>query len=350
MMNRSGGQQRNAFSRWLRTGSLPREQAADRVELKFNPWHDTDDGRFTFAGSGRHFGAGAPTTERARSRPGGRAGLQEARVATRPKAKTVPRDTVGDRRGNAPVGSSRPKSNPVVEFVGGVGEGLYDVAEGTVAGVYSALTTHPATTVRNAGRGIAGLIDGAVAAEDTPARVQISRAVDAATNASARDLGRATGAVAGNVALATAPGAGMTKVATANRLRSARPQAVTFKPPQVQWVKENLNSKAAWKPYNDSATGSRPGLAPALRRTMPDGSTRPVKFDGIEGDTLIDRKWSVSGRSRAQSQILRQSAVLAEHRLIGTWEVPTVEQRTKAIKLLQKMNVKNIKVKVVKPW
>src|SRR3546814_5366045 len=29
------------------------------VEVKFNPWHDPEDGRFTFSGRGRYYGAGA---------------------------------------------------------------------------------------------------------------------------------------------------------------------------------------------------------------------------------------------------------------------------------------------------
>lgn len=40
-----------SLEHWIRTGHLP-----DAVQLKFNPWHDTDDGRFTFRGQGRHFG------------------------------------------------------------------------------------------------------------------------------------------------------------------------------------------------------------------------------------------------------------------------------------------------------
>lgn len=60
------------------------------------------------------------------------------------------------------------------------------------------------TTVRNAGRGMAGMIDAAIDAEDTPARIQVARAASA--GASARDIGRVTGTVAGNVALAAAPG------------------------------------------------------------------------------------------------------------------------------------------------
>lgn len=84
-------------------------------------------------------------------------------------------------------------------------------------------------------------------------------------------------------------------------------------------------------------------------RTMPDGSKRPVKFDGIQGEYVIDRKWGVRDAPRARAQLLRQSQVLAQHRLIGTWEVPTQVQMIKALKLQKKMNVTNIKVRVVKP-
>ncbi|MFS0771577.1 hypothetical protein [Sphingomonas sp. 1P08PE] len=64
---------------------------------------------------------------------------------------------------------------------------------------------------------------------------------------------------------------------------------------------------------------------------------------------MIDRKWSVVDRPRSRAQILRQSEALAEHRSIGTWEVPTPVQKTKALKLLKQMNITNIHVKVVKP-
>jgi hypothetical protein len=192
------------------------------------------------------------------------------------------------------------------------------------------------------------MIDAAVAAEDTPARVQASRAASAVANASARDIGRATGTVAGNVALAAAPGAALSKAAALRRLRMARPR-MTFDAPQIGWVKETTRSQEPWKAYNDAAAGARPGRAPTLMRTVADGSKRPVKFDGIQGDYLIDRKWSVVDRPRARAQILRQSQVLAEHRLIGTWEIPTPVQKAKALKLLKKMNITNIHVKVVKP-
>ncbi|WP_235214393.1 MULTISPECIES: hemagglutinin repeat-containing protein [Comamonas] len=65
---------------------------------------------------------------------------------------------------------------------------------------------------------------------------------------------------------------------------------------KVKWVDENAGMSQRARDYNDTATGTRSnpatqsGQAPALERTMPDGSTRTVKFDGVDGDVLVDRK------------------------------------------------------------
>jgi hypothetical protein len=369
MIKTSGGKQSSAFSWWLRTGKLPPARSPDGLELKFNPWHDPEDGRFTFAGAGRHYGASgtdAVSSEKRRALTSSNPApvlwdRSKSRNSALPKAGTSRAETAakdGQRPVNRaspkvkpePVEGSRPgnQPNPVTEFVGGVGEGLYDVGTQTVAGVRAALTTNPVATVCNAGRGIAGMIDAAIAAEDTPARIQASRAASAVANASARDIGRVTGTVAGNVALAAAPGAALSKAAVLRRLRMARPRT-TFDPPQIGWVTETTKSQKPWKAYNDAATGAQPGRAPTLMRTMADGSKRPVKFDGIQGDYVIDRKWKVVDAPHARAQLLRQSEVLAEHRLIGTWEVPTPVQKAKALKLFKKMKVANIHVKVVKP-
>lgn len=361
MNQTSSGRQQSAFSSWLRTGRLPRVRNPDGVEVKFNPWHDPEDGRFTFAGSGTRSGSGGgrPTAAASGRAPkiGGRDGAAPARVEPRPEA-AIPRAErlTSDRRttGVEPLpkpaaeSQSGDRPNPTAEFVGGVGEGLYDAAEGAVTGVYEVLTTNPVTTVRNAGRGVADMIDTAIAAEDVPARVQVARAADAVANASAREIGRATGSVVGNTALAVTPAAAVSKVSTLRHLRKARPRT-TYDPPKIGWAKETLKSQANWRFYNDSATGSRPGQAPTLMRTMPDGSKRPVKFDGIQGDYVIDRKWKVVDAPRARAQLLRQSEVLAQHRLIGAWEVPTSTQKVKARKLFKKTNVTNINVKVMKP-
>lgn len=354
MIRTSNHKQQSAFSHWLRTGRLPAVPNAGGIELKFNPWHDPDDGRFTFAGSGRHYGAGGgqsadganPRQSRISAKP--RAGVASAGQTARSTPKPPARGASEARF--KPVGAQQGKrGNPAVEFVSGVGEGLYDVAEGVVTGTYAALTTNPATTARTAVLGIADTIDAAIAAEETPARVQVSRAARAIGNATSRDIGRAAGSVAGNVAVSVVPGAAVAKVAAARRLRMARPRPGPFPPPQIGWVKERITSDKEWKLYNDSAAGARSGLAPTLMRTLPNGKKRPVKFDGFQGDYMIDRKWSVVDRPHARAQLLRQSEVLAQHRLIGVWEVPTPAQKALAHKLFKKMNVTNIVVKVVKP-
>ncbi len=354
MIRTSNHKQQSAFSHWLRTGRLPAVHNAGGIELKFNPWHDPDDGRFTFAGSGRHHGAGGgqvadranPRQPRNSVKP--RLAAAGAEQTARPTPKPAVRGAAGTRF--RPVGAQQGKrGNPAVEFASGVGEGLYDVAEGVVTGTYAALTTNPATTARNAVLGIADTIDAAIAAEETPARIQLARARNAVANASPRDIGRAAGSVAGNVAVSVAPGAAVAKVSAARRLRGARPSPGPFPPPQIGWVKERITSDKEWKLYNDSAVGARPGLAPTLMRTLPNGKKRPVKFDGFQGEYMIDRKWSVVDRPHARAQLLRQSEVLAQHRLIGVWEVPTPAQKALAHKLFKKMNVTNIVVKVVKP-
>jgi hypothetical protein len=360
MIEMSEDEWRRAFPIWLRTGRLPASTKNDAIERKFNPWHDPSDGRFTFAGTGHYYGAGkAKPTSRAPNILG-RDNPQKPRIAAGPKpearrAEQPARLSGRPEERGATGGQPKPiasrlgdQPNPAAEFVGGVGEGVYGVAEGAVSAAHSVLTTNPATTIRNAGVGIASMIDTAIAAEDTPARIQVSRAVDAVANASPREIGRATGSVAGNVALAVVPGAALGKISALRRLRGAPPRT-SYDPPQIGWVKENLGRDTPAKLYNDSATGAQPGQAPTLMRTMPDGSKRPVKFDGIQGEYVIDRKWRVVNRPRARAQLLRQSEVLAQHRLIGTWEVPNEAERIAALKLLRKMNVTNIKVRVVKP-
>ena len=51
------------FSYYLRTGRTRRFEQL--TELKFNPWHDPDDGRVTVVGQGRYFGGPARTPSNA---------------------------------------------------------------------------------------------------------------------------------------------------------------------------------------------------------------------------------------------------------------------------------------------
>jgi filamentous hemagglutinin len=124
---------------------------------------------------------------------------------------------------------------------------------------------------------------------------------------------------------------------------------------KVKWVDENAGMSKIARDYNDSATGARSnpvtqsGQAPALERTMPDGSTRLVKFDGVDGDVLVDRKISVVTTNKAKDQALRQSEVLNQNGLTGRWEVSSDAQAARATKMLSDLGITNIIVKVVKP-
>jgi hypothetical protein len=91
------------------------------------------------------------------------------------------------------------------EFGRGLAHGVYNVGANVVTGVYHLVTTSPLTTIKSTGRALAGGIDSILAAENTPARGQLSRAANSLSNASAYDLGYGAGNVAGNVVLLVAP-------------------------------------------------------------------------------------------------------------------------------------------------
>jgi hypothetical protein len=55
-----------AFGIWLRTGRLVQDVP---IEVKFNPWHDRENGRFTFVGQGNYFPRGGRASNAASSRP-----------------------------------------------------------------------------------------------------------------------------------------------------------------------------------------------------------------------------------------------------------------------------------------
>lgn len=91
MIRTSNHKQQSAFSHWLRTGRLPAVSNTGGIELKFNPWHDPDDGRFTFAGSGRHHGAGG-------GQAAGRPGASRASLGTRRARRITKIEYVEDPR------------------------------------------------------------------------------------------------------------------------------------------------------------------------------------------------------------------------------------------------------------
>lgn len=90
-MDLSISDRRRAFEFWLRTGQWPLVRRADGTELKFNPWHDPEDGRFTFSGRGRFFPRGSSGGLRAggSTRFGGGGGATGSWDAQRPKHRPV---------------------------------------------------------------------------------------------------------------------------------------------------------------------------------------------------------------------------------------------------------------------
>lgn len=84
-MQTSRSLERQAFTFWLRTGRLPPPRAADGRELKFNPYHDPDNGRFTFAPGGPRSLRSVVTSDKRRSKvsaPDMNAGTPSVRTET----------------------------------------------------------------------------------------------------------------------------------------------------------------------------------------------------------------------------------------------------------------------------
>lgn len=121
----------------------------------------------------------------------------------------------------------------------------------------------------------------------------------------------------------------------------------------ITWIDEDASMSAQAKAYDQAAMGSRSNIetgksqAPSLTRTTVDGQITAVRFDGVDGDVLIDRKLSVVTTQKAKNQLFRQSEALQQNGFLGRWEVPTQVQANRATKLFNELGVTNITVKVV---
>lgn len=123
---------------------------------------------------------------------------------------------------------------------------------------------------------------------------------------------------------------------------------------KVKWVDENAGMSLRAKNYNDSATGARSnittkkGQAPTINRTDIENNSKPVRFDGVDGNVMIDRKVSVVTTAKAKDQAIRQSNALKNNNMTGRWEVPNQTQANRAQKMFDELQIKNIEVKIVK--
>ncbi len=109
--------------------------------------------------------------------------------------------------------------------------------------------------------------------------------------------------------------------------------------------------------YQASAGGARSSIAahkpevPALRydNLNPNGKNL-VRFDGLEGNTLIDRKFSITSKSKQLEDLRRMSRALSQNpEYLGRIEVPTQAIANRAKKILENLGIQNIDVKVVVP-
>nr|WP_242628955.1 hemagglutinin repeat-containing protein [Xanthomonas oryzae] len=84
---------------------------------------------------------------------------------------------------------------------------------------------------------------------------------------------------------------------------------------EITWVDEKASMGPKARNYNDSAPGARSNVetqssqAPAITRITPEGTARQVKFDGVDGDVLVDRKISVVTTPKVKDQALRQGSL-----------------------------------------
>ncbi|MCY0940948.1 polymorphic toxin-type HINT domain-containing protein [Streptomyces antarcticus] len=119
---------------------------------------------------------------------------------------------------------------------------------------------------------------------------------------------------------------------------------------EVHWVPENAHMSPQAQAYDSGATGSRPGVAPALQYYKPTGSKlAQVKFDGFDAmnGVLIDRKLAVTHRNKTYQQALNQSQALEQNGYSGRWEVPDATEARRARKLLGDLLITNIRVRIV---
>ncbi|MDV3459032.1 hypothetical protein RZN05_18685 [Sphingomonas sp. HF-S4] len=315
-MDIAAEQRRRSFGVWLRTGRRP--TLGDQPEVKFNPWHDPNDGRFTFSGSGEYYDPGSP---RQGDSPGRK--VPKFSYVEDPRLPSISTKEEADAWRTAELakyGHKRERRRAIEEqyqrylqdlkpppadllrkaseAAGGAVVGVYDVGKDVVTGLYSLATTNPVTSAQNIGIGLARKIDDAIEAEDTPAYVHLKKTRHAIANASPYEIGYALGRGTASVGVAIAPGAIGSKISSI--VRNGK-------------VATTVSAKA------------------------------PTKI------RLIDRKWSIYMSRKAKDQALRQSAALKRNGMTAIWQVPTKLQKRRALKLLKQLKISNIHVEVFEP-
>lgn len=180
---------------------------------------------------------------------------------------------------------------------------------------------------------------------------------DEDANDKAFERRRQEDARASGIELGTAEG-GSNDVDTKKPPSAPTPSAPKSKNRGVEWVRETPTTKdPVVLDYQSTATGARSDIAtrtpevPALRFDNPNprGVNR-VRFDGLEENVLIDRKWSVTSKSKQERDLLRMGEALRQNpEYTGRIEVPTQSEANRARRILDKLGIDRIDVRVVPP-
>jgi hypothetical protein len=89
----------------------------------------------------------------------------------------------------------------------------------------------------------------------------------------------------------------------------------------AKWIDEKAHMSKDAREYQDGAHGARSNRvtrapqAPELDYSAADGSTQTVRFDGVQGRMMIDRKKAMTTFPKSEKQALRQSEALRQNGL-----------------------------------
>ena len=113
----------------------------------------------------------------------------------------------------------------------------------------------------------------------------------------------------------------------------------------LTWVAENARMSPEALAYQSGATGARSGIAPALRYSDRSGL---VRFDGLDGRVLIDRKLSFYSTPKARLALDRASMAVKQNPFYSLRiEVPNMAQYKRGMILLGEQGITNIRIGIV---
>lgn len=104
--------------------------------------------------------------------------------------------------------------------------------------------------------------------------------------------------------------------------------------------------------YQSGVAGARSNpqtgraMAPQLSMPGADGVAVTAKFDGVNGNEIIDRKVGLRFTDKMVDLARRQAGTAAYHGLQPVWEVPTAERAGVANRFLKFAKMSTIQVRV----